>query len=394
MSTDDRKARTALLRKGLIPALTRAHDYEGATAQYIALISAYPEDAALNNEAALYALRNDRKQQYIGFLQTTTKASPRDSRFFIDLAQAQNVFADLPAAIDGYAHAIAIRKDRADLYTAKAALEETTATFRRRSRRLPTPLSTHLQRPAVDGLHRSRPRPPGSRRRRSGRTQNRLPHRPQTSPPRLLPHRHSTRAMELPRPGRHFRRSRPHRRRRPLPLRRSLAARPRRPLHLRPHPHPPAPRRARARRPPRRAHRRHRLAVFAGNHRRAGAIARRRRRHRQQLAQSTSLRSKTASQRSLHPCPRRHRRCCRHLLYPRRARRLRHNGRPATHRRRSRSIRRHLDLRRPRRWTRRKRRRLAQGNPVDTRQQQPRSVRALHPAPAQPHGLHRTRPDP
>ena len=129
MSIDDRKARTALLRKGLIPALTRAKDYAGAIDQYIALLSAYPEDGALNNEAALYALRYDRKQQYLGFLQTTTKASPRDSRFCIDLAEAQQVFADLPAAIDAYAHAIAIRKDRTDLYTAKAALEETLQRF-------------------------------------------------------------------------------------------------------------------------------------------------------------------------------------------------------------------------------------------------------------------------
>jgi len=129
MSNDDRKARTALLRKGLIPALTRAKDYTGAVDQYIALISAYPEDSALNNEAALYALRYNDKQQYIGFLQTTTKASARDSRFFIDLAEAQQVFADLPAAIDAYAHAIAIRKDRTDLYTAKASIEETLQRF-------------------------------------------------------------------------------------------------------------------------------------------------------------------------------------------------------------------------------------------------------------------------
>jgi len=129
MLPDDRKARTALLRKGLIPALTRAKDYDGAVAQYIALISAYPEDSELNNEAALYALRYNDKQQYIGFLQATVKVSPRDSRFFIDLAEAQQIFADLPAAIDAYAHAIAIRKDRTDLYTAKASLEETLQRF-------------------------------------------------------------------------------------------------------------------------------------------------------------------------------------------------------------------------------------------------------------------------
>ena len=129
MSADDRKSRTALLRKGLIPALTRANDFEGAVTQYIALISAYPEDAALTSEAALYALRYQRNQQLVDFYSTTTKASPRDSRFFIDLAATQNVFGNVPAAIDAYASAIAIRKDRVDLHTAKASLEETLQRF-------------------------------------------------------------------------------------------------------------------------------------------------------------------------------------------------------------------------------------------------------------------------
>ncbi len=129
MSNGDRKTRSALLRRGLIPALSAANDYEGATAQYIALLSAYPEDNTLNDEAALYALRYKRREQYLGFLQSTILASPRDSRFFIDLAQAQAIFGDLPAAIDAYAHAIAIRKDRTDLYMAKAALEETLQRF-------------------------------------------------------------------------------------------------------------------------------------------------------------------------------------------------------------------------------------------------------------------------
>ncbi len=129
MSDDDRKARTALLRKGLIPALTRGGNYPAAVEQYIALISAYPEDGSLVDEAALYALRYDRQKQLLDFFGATNQASPRDSRFFIDLAEAQAVFGDPAAAIDAYARAIAIRKDRGDLYTAKAALEETLGRF-------------------------------------------------------------------------------------------------------------------------------------------------------------------------------------------------------------------------------------------------------------------------
>ena len=41
----ERKQDTALLRRGLIPALTRLKDYEGALNQYIALLSAYPDDS-------------------------------------------------------------------------------------------------------------------------------------------------------------------------------------------------------------------------------------------------------------------------------------------------------------------------------------------------------------
>lgn len=124
MTAEERKQRTALLRRGLIPVLTQSSNYAGAVDQYIALLSAYPEDTALVNEAALYALRYDRKQQWLDFLATTTKSSPRDSRFFVALALSQQLFNDPAAAADAYAHAIAIRKDRADWYQAKAGLDD------------------------------------------------------------------------------------------------------------------------------------------------------------------------------------------------------------------------------------------------------------------------------
>ncbi len=123
LSGEERKADTALLRRGLIPALTRLKDYDGATAQYIALLSAYPEDSGTAQEAALYALRYGRQPQLLGFLEQTVKASPRDSRFSILLAQTETTFEDVPAAIAAYDEAIAVRKDRADLYQARAALE-------------------------------------------------------------------------------------------------------------------------------------------------------------------------------------------------------------------------------------------------------------------------------
>ena len=119
----ERKADTALLRRGLIPALTRMKDYAGAVDQYIALLSAYPEDSSTAQEAALYALRYSRQSQLLDFLRSTLKQSPQDSRFAILLAEADTTFDDLPGAVSAYSQAIAIRKDRADLYSARVDLE-------------------------------------------------------------------------------------------------------------------------------------------------------------------------------------------------------------------------------------------------------------------------------
>jgi tetratricopeptide (TPR) repeat protein len=123
LTPDARKQDIALLRRGLIPAMSRLKDFSGAIDQYIALLSAFPEDASLGREAALYTLQHDRQAQLLDFLRTTVKQSPRDSRFMILLATAESTFGDLPAAEAAYSQAIAIRKDRVDLYTARADIE-------------------------------------------------------------------------------------------------------------------------------------------------------------------------------------------------------------------------------------------------------------------------------
>ncbi len=123
LTVDARKQDIALLRRGLIPALTRLNDFAGTIDQYIALLSAFPEDASLIQEAALYALKHSRQPQLLDFLRTTVKQSPRDSRFMILLAAAETTFDDLPAAESAYSLAINIRKDRVDLYTARADIE-------------------------------------------------------------------------------------------------------------------------------------------------------------------------------------------------------------------------------------------------------------------------------
>ena len=124
LSTDDKKARIATLRRGLIPALTRLNDYPGAVDQYIELVNVYPEDENLVNEAALYALRYKRQAQLVDFYSKTVQQSPRDYRWSMVLARMQTSLEDFPAAIDTYGKSITIRPDRTDLRIARASLAE------------------------------------------------------------------------------------------------------------------------------------------------------------------------------------------------------------------------------------------------------------------------------
>lgn len=124
LPSDARRDKMVLMRQGLIVALTHLKDYEGAVDQHIALISAFPEDLEIAQSAALYALQHNRQQQLIAFLGKTVADSPRDSRFAITLARVDTLFEDYAGALDAYGKAIAIRKDRADLYIARADLEE------------------------------------------------------------------------------------------------------------------------------------------------------------------------------------------------------------------------------------------------------------------------------
>jgi Flp pilus assembly protein TadD len=124
LSADDRKARIASLRRGLIPALTRLDDYAAAVDQYIEIMNVFPEDENIVTEAALYAARNKRHQQLVDYYSKTIQQSPRDYRWSMVLARIQTSLEDFPGAIETYARAIAIRPDRADLRIARAGLAE------------------------------------------------------------------------------------------------------------------------------------------------------------------------------------------------------------------------------------------------------------------------------
>ena len=125
----EKRAKIALARQGLIPALTGLKDYAGAMDQQIALLSAFPEDEPTLENAIAYARMHSRESQLVAFLQQTTAASPRDSRFFIDLARVAAAFEDNAGALAAYSKAITIRSDRPDLYIARAELEERAQNF-------------------------------------------------------------------------------------------------------------------------------------------------------------------------------------------------------------------------------------------------------------------------
>lgn len=124
MAPEERKSRIAILRRGVIPALTRLKQYAGAVDQYIELINNFPEDAGLTTESALYASRYQREQQLADFFAKTVAQSPRDFRWSMVLARIQTSLEAFPEAIGTYAKAIAVRPDRLDLVTARAGLEE------------------------------------------------------------------------------------------------------------------------------------------------------------------------------------------------------------------------------------------------------------------------------
>lgn len=124
LSASERRDKTATLRQGLIEALTRLKDYPAAIDQHIALISSFPEDPSIAQSAALYALRYNRQQQLIDFLTKTVADSPRDSRYAIILARIDTLFENYPGALAAYNKAIAVRKDRPDVYITRADLEE------------------------------------------------------------------------------------------------------------------------------------------------------------------------------------------------------------------------------------------------------------------------------
>ncbi|HYL73650.1 MAG TPA: hypothetical protein VEU96_05565 [Bryobacteraceae bacterium] len=124
LSNSERIEKTAGLRRGLIPVLTRLKDYASAMDQYIEIINRYPDDESLVREASLYSTSHGRAQQLTAYYAKTEKDSPKDYRWPMTLARIQSSLEDFPAAIAEYKRAADVRPDRIDLFTSRASIEE------------------------------------------------------------------------------------------------------------------------------------------------------------------------------------------------------------------------------------------------------------------------------
>lgn len=119
----DKQQRVGQMRRAMIAAATLLGSYSEAVDQYIELIDAYPEDAGLTQEAALYAIAHNQRGRLLGYYQKAIQQSPRNPHWSIVLARLATAAEDFPTAIDAYSKAIALRPERQDLLIAKADLD-------------------------------------------------------------------------------------------------------------------------------------------------------------------------------------------------------------------------------------------------------------------------------
>jgi len=124
LDKDDKTARIAELRRGMITAATLMDKPAVATDQYIELVNAYSDDANLAQEAALYALAHGTRDRLFSYYQKTIAASPRDPRWSIVLARLATAAEEYPLAIDAYAKAIVLRPERRELLEGQAELDQ------------------------------------------------------------------------------------------------------------------------------------------------------------------------------------------------------------------------------------------------------------------------------
>lgn len=121
---DEKIARIAALRRGLIPALTQLKDDTGAIDQYIEILKRFPGDQGLAQEVAAYAERHALQNRLLAYFQKAVADSPKDYRWPMVLARLETYYENYPAAIEAYHHAHQVRPDLSDLLIEEGAIEE------------------------------------------------------------------------------------------------------------------------------------------------------------------------------------------------------------------------------------------------------------------------------
>ncbi len=124
-----RATRLASLRRAWIPALLRLNDSPGAADQYIELLKQFPEDEALQSEAARFSLASGQRARITAYFAKAETDSPRDARWPLIRARLENEFGDYNAALAAWGRAVALRPERVDLLGNRARLEERLSQF-------------------------------------------------------------------------------------------------------------------------------------------------------------------------------------------------------------------------------------------------------------------------
>lgn len=124
LGRNEKMQRVAQLRRGMIAAAVLLGNTSEGVDQYIELINAFPDDAGLAQEAALYAVAHRSRDRLFSFYQKAIMASPRDPRWSLVLARMATAAEDFPMAIDAYDKTIRLRPERQDLLIAQADLQE------------------------------------------------------------------------------------------------------------------------------------------------------------------------------------------------------------------------------------------------------------------------------
>jgi Flp pilus assembly protein TadD len=124
LSVQQKTDQIAMLRRALIPVLTRVKDYSAALDQYIEILNRFPDDELLAREAALFAQQNGVAKKLLDYYAKTAANSPKDFHWPMLLARIEAQMEDYPTAITSYTRAAEVRPDRSDLIKERLNLEE------------------------------------------------------------------------------------------------------------------------------------------------------------------------------------------------------------------------------------------------------------------------------